>query len=91
MEADSRDYEAAIRRIEGAAPRLREEMERLRGNRARGENHGHAKFTNGEVRALREKLDSGEISVRLAKEIFGVSENTIYNIWRRRTYVDVEG
>lgn len=51
----------------------------------RGEEHPNTKFTENDIRTIRERHAAGVSGYRLAKE-YGVAKNTIYSIVRRTTW-----
>ena len=82
----SRSYEGAMEKIRTAMAKTRAVRKRY----VSGEDHGLARFTNDEVRAIRHARDSGEASIRALAKIFKVTPGTISHIVKRRTYRDVE-
>ena len=52
---------------------------------ARGEAHGAAKLTEGQVREIRSRCMSGESQSRIAKE-YGIAPPTVSNIARRKKW-----
>lgn len=60
-------------------------MQKERGNGAKGEASGKARFTEAEVRKIRELHESG-IGKRKIAQMIGCAENTIHAIVHRRTW-----
>jgi len=57
---------------------------------ASGEGHGRAKFRDAEVQAICDALKSKRVTVAEVADELGVCLSTIYNMWRGKTYPDVE-
>lgn len=54
-----------------------------------GERSGHAKFTDEQVRAMRQFVEIGDRTIASAARILGVSKELLWQMVRRKTYADV--
>lgn len=59
------------------------------GTMPRGERNGHAKLTRSDVLSIRRA--QGVVSCSVLKDAYGVSQGTISDIWRRRTWSWLDG
>lgn len=55
-----------------------------------GEQNQNAKFTETDIRAIRQKYASGHYTFSSLGRLYGVSYNTIQNIIRKKTWKDVD-
>lgn len=51
---------------------------------AQGEGHGHSKLTENQVKDIREKISSGELTQYRAARIYGVDSSLIHGIVHRK-------